>query len=284
MATFQEHSVRRLVDSRQAFASTWYDTLNALFSNNGSSNLSTPEFIFIRLSYIMAIDFVMNFVHGEVTTLKFIHDFYLDEQRRHAWWPILLRILAGIVTIPIALTVHSNKETLGLRAVDIHERFGPAASTYAKLIGIYVLEYCFVRGGTLLYGGLQAWPPPPLDRSDIAVPLYRAFAVVVITQPESVGLFMRLGTAINGYLMLQAYVTVAGCVVAIVAGIVALVTGIGKAVAADLYWPEGLEKRGMESDGVGNATFAVREDGVEDAQDYIGFGQRLPMYFKVLEE
>ncbi|KAK5713070.1 hypothetical protein LTR15_011431 [Elasticomyces elasticus] len=229
-----------------------------------SSNLSTPEFIFIRLSYIMALDFGMNFIHGEVTTLKFIHDFYLDEQRRHAWWPILLRILAGLVTIPIALAVHSSKETIGLRAMDIHERFGPAASTYTKLIGIYVLEYCFVDGGTLLYGGLPAWPPPPLDRSDIAVPLYRAFAVVVITQPESVGLFMRLGIAINGYLMLQAYITIAGCVIAIVAGVVALATGIGKAIAADLYWPEGLNKRGMESVGVGNPASAV-DDVVEEA-------------------
>ncbi|KAK4961077.1 hypothetical protein LTR10_001567 [Elasticomyces elasticus] len=254
MATFHEHRVRRLVDSRQTFADTWYDAINAFFSNSDSSNLSTPEFIFIRMSYIIALDFGVNFIHGEVTTLKFIHDFYLDEQRRHAWWPILLRVLAGIVTIPIALTVHSNKETLGLRAMDIHERFGPAASTYATLFGVYVLEYCFVRGGTLLYGGLPAWPPPPLDRSDIAVPLYRAFAVVVITQPESVGLFMRLGIAINGYLMLQAYITIAGCVIAIVASIVALATGIGKAVAADLYWPEGL--------GVGNAASAVREDGV----------------------
>ncbi|KAK3652459.1 hypothetical protein LTR56_005170 [Elasticomyces elasticus] len=266
MATFHEHSVRRLVDSRHTFADTWYNAINAFFSNSDSSNLSTPEFIFIRLSYIMALDFGMNFIHGEVTTLKFIHDFYLDEQRRHVWWPILLRILAGLVTIPIALTVHSNKETLGLRAVDIHERFDPAASTYAKLIGIYVLEYCFVRGGTLLYGGLPAWPPPPLDRSDIAVPLYRAFAVVVITQPEPVGLFMRLGIAINGYLMLQAYIAVAGCIVATVAGVVAFATGIGKAVAADLYWPEGLEKRGMETDDVGNAASAVREDGVEEVQ------------------
>ncbi|KAK5680954.1 hypothetical protein LTS10_006713 [Elasticomyces elasticus] len=250
MATFYTRSRSSLVDSRRALANTWYDTIDAFFSISDSDDFNSSE---LFLKEFIAMGLVLNFVHIEIIALKFIQDSYLDHQGLRAWWPILLRVLVGLFTIPIALTALSDKETLFPRAGDLYIRFGPAAFTYVKLIGYSALEYIFVGGGMLLYHGLPAWPPARLDRDDIHASLYRAFAIVIVTQDHSTSLLTRLGVAVNSYLMLQACITTAGCVIAIVAGIVALATGIGKAVGADLYWPEGLNKRDTDHDGVGNA-------------------------------
>ncbi|KAK3620664.1 hypothetical protein LTR56_023255 [Elasticomyces elasticus] len=250
MATFYTHSRSSLVDNRRAFANTWYDTIDAIFSIAGSDDFSSMESF---LTGFIAMGLVLNFVHIEIIALKFIQDSYLDHQGLRAWWPILLRVLASLVITSVALTIYSDQETLLLKAVDLYIRFGPAAFTYVKLIGYSALEYIFVGGGMLLYHGLPAWPPARLDRDDIHASLYRAFAIVIFTQDHSTSFLSRLGVAVNGYLMLQACITIVGCAILIMACVVALLTGIGKAVGADLYWPEGLNKRDTQNDGIGNA-------------------------------
>ncbi|KAK4899212.1 hypothetical protein LTR27_003443 [Elasticomyces elasticus] len=257
MATFHDRSIQNLVQCRRALANAWD------FTGFAGNNASFQDCLLQTLGYFVAILASLLFFYCEAHSIIESLDLHFHDLLPRRRWQTQFRGGAYGFIGSLALPAVCHEKTPGQRFTALYVRLVPAVSTYGKLIIFSMVIYGIVCGIVALRNAYnqdrRAWALPQLEVVDITVALLVAFAAFVMVQDRSTGFYTRLALGVAGY-------TVVYVLVLLVVIVFALTMGIAKAVAADLYWPEGLEKRGMESDGVGNAAVAVRGNGGEEAQ------------------